>query len=82
MLGKILNTKLAGVMSFVVFIVYWFILSSVYFGFPPVFPNSVPSSYVLWFAIGLIVFEWSEYSFYIIGAKGKIWPLTKWGVTW
>jgi len=77
-----LNTKLVSVTLLIIFVVYWFILSSVYFGFPPNFPTNYPNYYLFWFAIGLIAFQWSIYFLTIIEAKSKILPLIKLGVTW
>lgn len=70
------------VISFVILIIYWFILSAVDLGFPVNLPVNYPYNYLLWFTVGLIAFEWSIYSFTIIGAKNKIMPLTRWGITW
>jgi hypothetical protein len=51
-------------------------------GFPPNFPSTLPSSYVLWLAIGLIAFIWSIYSIAMIEYRSRIFPLTKLSITW
>jgi hypothetical protein len=79
-----LNTRLGlvAVILFVGFVVYVFTLSSVFFGFPPFFPSNYPYNFLSWFAIGLIVFEWSIFSLAMIEYRSRILPLTKLSITW
>jgi hypothetical protein len=83
MLRKPLNAKLAIVICFIIFIVYMFVLASIFYGFPP--DNSiakVPSTYATLLGVGLIILGWVSGSFAFIDAKNKIFPLTRWGKIW
>jgi len=64
------------------FVIYWFILASIFMGLPPNFSSTLPSSYALGLSIGLVVFIWSIYSLAMIEYKSRIFPFTKLSITW
>jgi len=81
--AKILNAQLASVIALVIFVIYWFILASIFYGFPPdIGMVKVPSTYTTLLGIGLIILGVVIGSFTFSDAKNKMLPLTKWGKIW
>jgi peptidoglycan/LPS O-acetylase OafA/YrhL len=74
-----LNTRLIAIILFCIFVVYAFILSV---AFPPNYNTLAPTTFTLFFTIGLIIFMWSNYALAMIEYKSRILPLTKLSLTW
>ncbi len=78
-----MNAKLAIVICCIIFVVYVFVLASIFYGFPPdTSMAKVPSTYATLLGIGLLILGGVIGSFAFIDAKSKIFPLTRWGKIW